>query len=407
MTRATRPPLLAVVLTLATLSCATLDEGPPTPELGLLYALQVESALEPSAQKAMLFQRLPFNSPGDSFLDHPTLVLGEDSSGRRLVNVMFSTNQERVLGNVYEAWFTLDPEGAVQRLRRPRDAPALPRKGARILVADGAESPLVIQCAADWRTAFWLDGAASLVSGDLPADFCAAQVQGRSSQPNHVVLGFVDGPNLRLESRDLTDGTLTRSAALPLPAHPLLVQEDPGGALVAIVGDATTLWRIGTDGIETSIQRPFPLGNFKRDPTTGRVLILDEARAALWDADDPTAAAVLTSSPSAPYESWRPLGSPGFAHSGEYSPNERDQTMRVPERYSVRSFVREAFSVTQAATTPCVSRSTCRNIGESYLVASFDSSAGPVGLYAFWSWTGYLAAYVTPVSRPDEPPEAR
>lgn len=121
---------------------------------------------------------------------------------------------------------------------------------------------------------------------------------------------------------------------------------------------------------------------------------------------------LLGKAPAGDGNAWRTVGLAAAIFS-KSEPNPELAKLDMPISYSVRLPSEEGYRTIQAPSTPCATRESCRNIGESYLQGVVDTASGPLGVYLLWTWEldprviagrgsdDYLAALVVaPLDRP-------
>ncbi len=402
---------LSTVMLLA--ACGKADAPPVVLDTGLVYSLQVEAALDPSATKVMLFKRIIGRlHAGDSFIDTIATSAARSVGGQLLVHGFFATTADPTESmQSAELWFTVDGEGAVTRHERPPEAsafsfdPRTPGKTLTTVAVDGIDTGWVLQCPS--AEAFGLPNGV-LRAHSVPLAHCGATL-GRSSRPGHYVAARFEAADVQLDSWQVATSTSSGSSTLAPPAGvqgPVVFAEEASdGQFVAVVQSNDALSRFGTDGVVASVNlggavpirraRRADDGVFWFEALDGRVLS--------WDAEG--SGAFVARTPPAPSAT-----SPRFDHLGvtlgaavmsAFTPNIDDERYRVPLSCSARLAGADDFDQFASACTPCRSRGACRNFGESYLLGALEPSR--LGLYAYWSWAGYLAFYTASLDRPEEP----
>jgi len=410
-------PSLTLPLILLAAACGRAEEPPISLDTGLVYSLQVEKELDPSATKVMLFERMKPVRAGDAFLDTVVARSARNASGETLVHAYFATSADATeASQSAELWFSVDGDGKVTRRERPEAAgafafdPRKPETQLSTVAVDGSDTGWLLQCPSGGAPAlaFGLESGA-LEAHATPTALCGDRL-GRSARAGHFVASRPDSGNVRIDSWNVAAGVATDGVALPPPsgAGTFIVhaEEPSAGQFVVVTQTDTTLWRFGTDGLVASVDAGTPLSITQSRRVSDGALWLAMAggRVLRWYAE--TSGELTELGPPALAGDLAQAGyRVGITFGGVFSvatrPNPEDAAYRIPIECAAASFRNGVHDLVPSACTPCRSRSACRLYGESYLAGVLDPAR--LGLYAYYSWAGYLAFYTAELARPEEP----
>lgn len=397
MNRALGITLLAA---LALPSCAQSD-GPEYRDPDLTFAIAVQQHLAPGTVKVKLFEPIHPSNSGDGIMQYVPVAAGVSESGALLAHV--ALNGE--LQQAYEALFSIDASGSVERLARPSGAPAFDGTVKNLSLPGG----ITVHCGAP-PTQLRLGASGLELVPELPGACEGTSVYGPSSAQGYVAGATLTTASLDFFAHRVDDASVARQVSLPGSSGKVVwVEESPEGSYLALIRNGFDHVLIRSDATTRSEALPDALGQTQSALRTpeGIVQFLDTGQAVIWDVDAAASKPVLVAAapvpPDVPSGMWWPGGNIGNAVAISATQNPRYDKAHVPVAARVRRWSAGAFSVSDAPTTPCTSRSRCRKYGESYLVAALDTPASHHGLYAFWAWSSQLAFFASPLEREEQP----
>lgn len=396
----------AMSAALGALACGRSD-GPLELDPAIAFALSVEDQLAPGTTKVKWFEPMPATySLGTVYAGQSALT--PDSS---LVSIEVAHGVSVDGRGAQDALFRFDASGVAERLELPSDA-VLPSwlpsstPSAALLAPGGG---LVVQCGLP-EVGLRLEGD-RVVTAPVPSAAC----DGLGALGPSVVAGRVARAlwvgNGQLELGSLgADGAPGSAATVTAPAGSTVL------AVAELAPDRVVAWiqGIGSDVLveASGASRQAPahhvaVGQSRGARVSGSVFTLftDLGGAIRWDVDAPGSVPeeVLPAPVPEGFDPWQLTGIPGAPIAAKVAVAPNDDRIVTPLEFSVSHLGATGFEVRAAPSTPCRTRSGCRRVGESYLVAALEAGERAFGVYAFWAWSGPLALYLSPLDRGEVP----
>lgn len=391
------------------LACGYAGDELQVTDPAIVGAIQVDSAIASGGQRVTRFAEhgdwsiVVARAPGDRTL---TAVSTAGSVRKTQLPVSFLVGDASGVRKV-------SPDSA--------DAGA-PSKEPLIRAVEGGPNPLVLFCGGT-PLLYEASPDGTLASASVNQGLCDAArggVVGASRDGNSLLVASSSGALLTVQtwSRDaLAAPDIRSSTTSGAGCTPLAVAGSASGGVLVVCANAVgTVYLTDTKGAER-----IALAEGDDYPARAWIETADErvvwsTRAGVrveWstlDGPDEPPVRYVPKPPgiSEPDMVWSVPNTDFDAVSVFTVPNERAAAVHVGLSVPVRAAALQwrasskELVRTDAATTPCASRATCRLVGESMLLGVIPNPTGALGVYSFWSWSDLEAVVIAPLVRPEE-----